>query len=249
MRVNESKFRRWEIYSGKTIRAPVIVRIDGKNFHRVTRECGMKKPFDKRFHRGMVKASEKIMTETGLNISLAYTMSDEASFLFLKDEHLPFRGRIEKILSVIPSYASAYIQNYLRENFSYNGLVSFDARIVKVQSLLEAVEYFSWRCSEAFRNFLNSYAQEIIGRKEAYGLKGREIVKKLFLRGFNIREAEEWQRYGTIIYWGTIEKEGFNPITGEKVTARRRRIHLASFDIASMHGRRRLKDIISRCSR
>ena len=249
MRVNESKFRRWEIYSGKTIRAPVIVRIDGKNFHRVTRECGMKKPFDKRFHRGMVKASEKIMTETGLNISLAYTMSDEASFLFLKDEHLPFRGRIEKILSVIPSYASAYIQNYLRENFSYNGLVSFDARIVKVQSLLEAVEYFSWRCSEAFRNFLNSYAQEIIGRKEAYGLKGREIVKKLFLRGFNIREAEEWQRYGTIIYWGKIEKEGLNPITGEKVTARRRRIHLASFDIASMHGKRRLKDLISRCSR
>ena len=244
MRVDESKFRRWEIYSGKTVRAPVIVRIDGKNFHRVTRECGMKKPFDKRFHRGMVKASEKIMAETGLNISLAYTMSDEASFLFLKDEHLPFRGRIEKILSVIPSYASAYIQNYLRENFSYDGLVSFDARIVKVRSLLEAVEYFSWRCSEAFRNFLNSYAQEIIGRKEAYGLKGREIVKKLFLRGFNIQEAEEWQRYGTIIYWGKIEKEGFNPITKEKVTARRRRIHLASFDITNIHGKRRLEDLI-----
>ena len=244
MRVNESKFRRWEIYSGKTIRAPVIVRIDGKNFHRVTRECGMKKPFDERFHRSMVKASEKIMAETGLNISLAYTMSDEASFLFLKDEHLPFRGRIEKILSVIPSYASAYIQNYLRENFSYNGLVSFDARIVKVRSLLEAVEYFSWRCSEAFRNFLNSYAQEIIGRKEAYGLKGREIVRKLLLRGFNIQEAEEWQRYGTIIYWEKIEKEGFNPITKEKVTARRRRIHLASFDITNIHGKRRLEDLI-----
>jgi len=244
LRIDESKFRRWEIYSGEVIRAPVIVRIDGKNFHRVTRECGMKKPFDKRFHCGMVKASEKIMAETGLNISLAYTMSDEASFLFLKDEHLPFRGRIEKILSVIPSYASAYIQNYLRENFSYNGLVSFDARIVKVRSLLEAVEYFSWRCSEAFRNFLNSYAQEIIGRKEAYGLKGREIVKKLFLRGFNIQEAEEWQRYGTIIYWGKIEKEGFNPITKEKVTARRRRIRLASFDITNIHGKRRLEDLI-----
>ena len=245
MRIDESKLRRWEVYSEETIRAPVIVRIDGKNFHRVTRECGMKRPFDERFHRGMVKASEKIMTETGLNISLAYAMSDEASFLFLKDEYLPFRGRIEKIISIIPSYASAYIQNFLRRNFSYKRLVSFDARIVKVQSLLEIVEYFSWRCSEAFRNFLNSYAQRIIGSKEAYGLKGKDIIEKLSLKGFDIRKAEEWQKYGTVIYWGKIKKDGFNPITSEKVTVRRRRIHIASFDITSVHGREKIEEIIS----
>ena len=245
MRIDESKLRRWEVYSEETTRAPVIVRIDGKNFHRVTRECGMKIPFDERFHRGMVKASEKIMTATGLNISLAYAMSDEASFLFLKDEYLPFRGRIEKIISIIPSYASAYIQNFLRRNFSYKRLVSFDARIVKVQSLLEIVEYFSWRCLGAFRNFLNSYAQRIIGSKEAYGLKGRAIIEKLSLKGFDIQKAEEWQKYGTVIYWGKIEKDGFNPITGEKVTVRRRRIRIASFDITSVHGREKIKEIIS----
>ena len=244
LKVDESKFKRWEIYSRVTVEAPIIVRIDGNNFHTLTTTCRMAKPFDERFHLSMVGVGKDLMANIGFNISLAHTASDEISLLFLKDEHLPYNGRIEKILSIISSYASSSLQNHLREAFSYDGLISFDARIVKVYTQSEILEYFSWRCLESFRNFLNSYAQQIIGRKETFRMKGEEMVKELHRRGFSIQEAPQWQKYGTMIYWGQIVKRGYNPITGEEVSVKRRKIFLSSIDPSSIHGRKELENII-----
>jgi len=220
------------------------VRIDGNNFHRITSKCGMAKPFDERFHLSMVKTAKDLMTETGLNISLAHSTSDEISLLFLEDTHLPFKGRIEKILSILPSYASSSLQNYLKDDFSYEGLLSFDARIIKIHTRLEIMEYFSWRCLEAFRNFLNSYAQSFIGRREAFGMKGEEIVKELRLRGFDIHKAPQWQKFGTLIYWKDVERRGYNPMTGKKVTAKRRKIFASPVDLTSLHGRKHLENLL-----
>ena len=244
MKVDESKFRGWEVYSKEAVEAPVIVRMDGNNFHKVTSRCRMAKPFDERFHLSMVKTAKDLMTETGLNISLAHTASDEISLLFLRDTHLPFKGRIEKILSILPSYASSSLQNRLREYFSYKGLISFDARIIKIHTRREVLEYFSWRCLESFRNFLNSYAQILIGRKEVFGMKGEEIVKELRLRGFDVHKAPKWQRYGTFIYWKQVEKRGYNPITRKEVTVKRRRIHESSFDLARPQGKKQLENLL-----
>jgi len=71
--VDEVKFRRWEIYSEETVRAPIIVRVDGNNFHKITRICGMSKPLDEKFHHGMVKTAKDLMSKTGLNIYIGKT--------------------------------------------------------------------------------------------------------------------------------------------------------------------------------
>jgi len=244
LKVDDARFKRWEIYSGETVEAPIIVRIDGNNFHKLTAICRMAKPFDERFHLSMVGTAEDLMINIGFNISLAYTASDEISLLFLKNEHLPYNGRIEKILSVISSYASSSLQNHLRDAFSYSGVISFDARIVKVHTQSEILEYFSWRCLESFRNFLNSYAQQIIGCKKTFRMKGEEIVKELHLRGFHIQEAPQWQKHGTMIYWRRIVKKGYNPITEKEVSVKRRKIFFSSIDLSSKEGRKELENII-----
>jgi len=244
LEIDESRFREWEIYSKESVKAPLIVRLDGKNFRKLAGRCGFTKPFDERFHLAMMGTAEDLMTETGLNIPLVHTASDEFSLLFSRDTHLPFRGRIEKILSILSSYASSSLQNRLRESFSHHGLISFDARIVKVHMRREILEYFSWRCLESFRNFLNSYAQSLIGRRETFRMKGEEIVKELRLRGFDIHKAPQWQKYGTLIYWGQAEKRGYNPMTGEEVTVKRRRICMISIDPSSPKGRRELETLL-----
>jgi len=249
LEVDESRFKEWEIYSKEIVEAPLIVRIDGNNFHKLTSLCRMAKPFDEMFHLSMVGTARDLMTETGLNISLAYTASDEISLLFLKKTHLPFKGRIEKILSILSSYASLALQRRLRDSFSYEGLLSFDARIVKIHARREIMEYFSWRCFESFRNFLNSYAQNLIGRKETFGMKGEEIVKELRLRGFDIRKAPKWQKYGTLIYWRHVEKKGRDAMTGKEVTVKRRRISASSIDLTSPEGRKQLEDLLSHIER
>ena len=245
MRIEESKFRGWEIYSRETVKAPVIVRMDGRGFHRVADECGMERPFDERFHKSMIETAKALMMEAGFNISIAHTASDEISLLFLSDSHVPFNGRIEKILSILPSYASSFLQNCLRKHFSYEKPVSFDARIVKVNDRREILEYFRWRCLNVFRNFLNVHANRIIGREKAFGMKGHEIIRELYTRGFDIQRAPKWQRYGTLIYWRYIESEGYNPITRRRVRAKRRKIHASPLDLTVSDGISLLKNLLS----
>jgi len=45
-----------------------------------------------------------------------------------------------------------------------------------------------------------------------------------FARGVNFNDLPTWQRRGTGLYWEEFDKPGLNPMTGETVTARRRRI-------------------------
>ena len=193
----------------------------------------------------MIETAKALMMEAGFSISVAHTASDEISLLFLSDSHLPFNGRIEKILSILPSYASSFLQNCLRKHFSYEKPVSFDARIVKVNDRREILEYFRWRCLNAFRNFLNAYANEIIGQEETFRLKGHEIVRKLRMRGFDVREAPKWQRYGTLIYWRYIEVEGYNPVAQRRVRVKRRRIYASPFDLTVSNGISLLKELLS----
>jgi len=245
LRIDESKFRGWEIYSRETVKAPIIVRMDGRGFHGVADECRMERPFDDRFHKSMIETAKALMMEAGFNISVAHTASDEISLLFLSDSHVPFNGRIEKILSILPSYASSFLQNRLRRHFSYEKPVSFDARIVKVNDHWEILKYFRWRCLNAFRNFLNAYANKIIGREETFKMKGHEIVRELRMRGFDVGEAPKWQRYGTLIYGRYIEIEGYNPVTQRRVRVKRRRIHASPLNLIVSDGISLLKELLS----
>jgi len=242
--VNESKYRMWEIYSEETAGAPLIIRIDGNGFHELAARCDLKKPFDERFHRAMVNTTQEIMTNAGLNISFGHTASDELSLLFLKDSHLPHRGRIEKILSLLSAYATSSFQKHLSKFAQYDELISFDARIVKVKILDDVVEYFGWRSLESYRNFLNAYAQSLIGKKRCLGMKGEDIVKELRYKGFDVDGAPKWQRYGTVAHWMFVKKEGYNPITKEAVTVQRKKIATTSIDLTSSQGKKWLRSYI-----
>ena len=46
----------------------------------------------------------------------------------------------------------------------------------------------------------------------------------LFQHGINFNDLPSWQKRGMGVYWEEYDKPGENPLTGEKVTARRRRL-------------------------
>jgi tRNA(His) guanylyltransferase len=48
----------------------------------------------------------------------------------------------------------------------------------------------------------------------------------LFQNGINFNEVPNWQKRGVGLYWEEYEKEGVNPLTGQTVTAQRRRIRI-----------------------
>lgn len=94
-------------------------------------------------------------------------------------------------------------------------------------------DYFRWRQEDAHRNALNSWCYWTL-RKE--GKTAREASKvlegngtsfkneMLFQHGINFNDLPNWQKRGTGIYVQEVKKEGFNPITGEKIMTTRKQL-------------------------
>ena len=56
-------------------------------------------------------------------------------------------------------------------------------------------------------------------------LSGKSVAFKnelLFQNGINYDKLPAWQKRGVGLYWKTVEKQGFNPVSGQAETAMRR---------------------------
>lgn len=203
---------RWksrEVFSGLRvpIDSPLIVRVDGWRFHKVSEELGLCRPFDER----LIKALSQVplgLIRIGFPLALSFLFSDEISFLIYPP--IPWNGRVEKLISVIPSYSSAVVSTAL----SYP--VCFDARIVVIRNLEDVLDYLGWRQSEAWRNALNSYALLALERaglrredavRELKGKKAEQLHEIIFDKlGINIAKVPSWQRRGIVVRKGYEEK-------------------------------------------
>jgi tRNA(His) guanylyltransferase len=209
-----------ELFASITTVPPVIVRLDGRSFHRLAHMLGLAKPFDAGFSKAMSAVCRCLVADSGLSPEFAYTFSDEIS-LFL--QKLPFSGRVEKIDSVAASFAASALTLALE----CAEPVAFDARVIPVTPDY-CVEYLQDRQDEAWRNHLNGYCQQALiadgmkPRQAAAKLKGMpspELHDLMYARGVNLAKTPAWQRRGVLVYKKTAEKDGFNPLTQEKVKA------------------------------
>ncbi|MEM0017868.1 MAG: tRNA(His) guanylyltransferase Thg1 family protein [Candidatus Korarchaeum sp.] len=205
-----SRWKDREVFSGLRVPvdSPLIVRVDGWRFHRVSEELGLNRPFDERLIRALSQVPLRLM-RIGFPLALSFLFSDEISFLIYPP--VPWNGRVEKLISVIPSYSSAIVSTVL------NYPVCFDARIVIIRDLKDVLDYLSWRQSEAWRNALNSYALialESTGLRredavrELRGKKAEQLHEVIFDKlGINIAKVPSWQRRGVVVRKGYKEKD------------------------------------------
>ncbi len=209
-----------EIYAGIRAVPPVIIRLDGRAFHSLLADHSFARPYDNTFADGMVRVCTDFFTKSGFTPLLAYTFSDEISLLF---PELPFDGRIEKLASVCASFASSSLTIALR----LNDPVAFDARIIPVESG-HVSGYLAWRQKEAWRNHMNGYSQTVLVRqgmkphlvqRQLDGLKAAELHEICFQNGINLATTPSWERRGIMVYKKQAQKEGMNPVTGEKTLA------------------------------
>jgi tRNA(His) guanylyltransferase len=185
-----------EVYADLRVRAPLVVRADGRGFGTLLREA--KKPYDLDFAMAMAGAARKFVEESGLAPALAFTFSDEINLLF---PEAPFNGRLEKIDSVVAASLSGHL------SLNLSKAVAMDARSIPLCPG-EINEYFAERQDEAWRNHVFSsgfYAliddglapDQAMGRLR--GMKEAEIHEMLFRRGTNLAKSPAWQRRGVLI--------------------------------------------------
>ena len=114
-------------------------------------------------------------------------------------------------------------------------VATFDCRMVPLPNEERVEDYFRWRQEDANRNALNSHCYWML-RKEGKSvreataeLEGKGVSFKndlLFSRGINYDKLPSWQKRGIGLWKEDFDKEGLNPITGERTIAKRSRIHV-----------------------
>lgn len=204
----------------------LIARLDGRGFTKLTKEiCKFEAPFDVKFRDLMVDTTKRLM-ECGIRVDYAYTESDEISLLFHLEESA-FGRKVRKYNSILAGEASAFFSMQLGK------LAVFDCRIIPLPNGELVKDYFRWRQEDANRNALNSHCYWLL-RKEglkpnaAHGcIKDLSVAEKnelLFAHGINYNDLPAWQKRGCGLTYEMVEKIGFNPLTGQNVTALRREL-------------------------
>ena len=205
----------------------IVVRIDGRNFTRLTKEVHQfEAPFDEKFRDLMVETVKHLMS-CGFNIIYGYTESDEISLLFHPDENI-FGRKVRKYISILAGEASAKFSSLL------GSVGAFDARLSELPNKKLVEDYFRWRNEDAHRNALNAHCywrlrQDNFTVSEATAkIEGMSIAAKnemLFQYGVNFNNVATWQKRGIGIYWKDVKKEGFNPKTNEHVLVDKRMLY------------------------
>ena len=205
----------------------MVARLDGRSFTRLTKEVHQfEAPFDPRFRDMMLATAEHLMTGCGFNVVYGYTQSDEMSLLFGLEEN-SFQRKLRKLHSILSGEASAKFSLLL------GAIAVFDCRISQLPTVDLVVDYFRWRNEDAHRNALNAHGYWLLRKKgqsvneATAAMKGLSVAEKnelLFQNGVNFNDLPLWQKRGSGLYWEEFERPAENPVTGEKVIAKRRRV-------------------------
>ncbi|GEQ70598.1 hypothetical protein JCM33374_g4276 [Metschnikowia sp. JCM 33374] len=126
----------------------IVIRVDGKGFHKFSETYGFEKPNDARALAVMNRTAHTMM-EQFPDIVLSYGDSDEYSFLLRKDCEL-FERREMKLISTFASFMSVnYVMHWNVEfpekPIQNERLPTFDARAVVYPNAEVVRDYFSWR--------------------------------------------------------------------------------------------------------
>ncbi len=204
--------KEYEVYSSLKVpkNSKIIVRLDGRSFHKLAKDLDLVKPYDENFYRVMANVCKDLFKE--FSPALVYTFSDEISLLL---DNVPFEGRIEKINSVMASFtASSFVIHY---DVDFKKPPSFDCRVIPVSDE-DILKYFKWRQEESWKNCIASHGISFLKSKysnneandKINGLSSSEIHELLYQNGINLNDVETYKKRGIAVYRKNRKVEGFN---------------------------------------
>ncbi|CAN6674687.1 tRNA(His) guanylyltransferase [Trichomonascus vanleenenianus] len=135
----------------------IVIRVDGRGFHRFSSHYDFRKPNDERALRVMNQAAGAVMRSIP-DVMMAYGDSDEYSFVLRKNCTL-FERRESKLVSTFASTFTAYYMQLWPAEFpdqplEMAHLPTFDSRAVVYPSVRSLRDYFSWRQADCHINNL-----------------------------------------------------------------------------------------------
>lgn len=196
------------IFSGER---PVVCRVDGRHFHSFTR--GLKRPFDEKIAKCMIKTAVKLAEATGA--SLTYVQSDEITLAWetLKENsQLWFGGKSQKMISQTSALATLFFYQEVQKHLSEYATKepSFDSRVWEVPKE-ELYNVFLWRIRDAKRNAIQGAGQFFVGKSKILGIKTDELYNML-MRNYSAELSMLPEYYWKGVF---IERRSFDFLNDE----------------------------------
>ena len=181
-------------------RLPVLVRLDGKNFSKFTKN--LKKPYDIRLSKLMIETTKYLVKLT--NANAGYTGSDEITLVFYNDNidsDFLFGGKIYKIETYFSAICSVFFFSKLPEYLpeKQHILTTFDARTWNVPTLEEAVNSFLSRERATTKNSISIAAETKYSSSFLKNKNSSEKQELLFQKGINWNDYPAFYKRGTYI--------------------------------------------------
>lgn len=197
---------------------PIVIRLDGKTFSKFTKKFN--KPFDIRMVQTMIDVTRFLVSET--NAKIGYTQSDEITLVLHSDNfdrQVFFDGKVQKIVSVCASLATAKFNELVLKNGLYDiakRLAFFDCRAFQVPSKEEASNAVLWRELDATKNAISCAASYYFSHKSLHKLTGSQKQERLWTeKGINFNDYPTFFKRGTYVQ----RKKKFIELTDEQLNA------------------------------
>ncbi|KAF4517210.1 hypothetical protein B566_EDAN005264 [Ephemera danica] len=192
----------------------IVVRIDGKGFHKFSEKHNFEKPNDARALNLMVKAAAVVMDEFK-DICVAYGQSDEFSFVFRKETDV-YKRRASKLMTYVCSLFSSSYVFFWSSHFGSDAPLkyppAFDARVVLYPSTENLRDYLSWRQADCHINNLYNTAFWALAEARLCGTFSSDKNEILFSKfGINYNNEPEMFRKGTVIVRSKLKKDSPDP--------------------------------------
>lgn len=183
----------------------VILRVDGKNFSKLTK-LYFKQPLDEKFSELMMKTAEELINWLQCS-TLIYSQSDELNILLhppRKQSQIAFGGKLQKIISLTAAKTSVTFTTLLGKE------ALFDARIILPRlhaektgkTLEESIkDYFRWRFLDGVRNSRNTFARYHLSPENMHGKTSKELIEEVEKKhGTSWHSLPDTLKYGFTVY-------------------------------------------------
>ncbi len=210
-----------EVFKQKLIRRmPVIIRVDGKAFHTLTKIITPAMDASERvgpgikLHRVMTNTAKSVAQDIQ-NCTFAYTQSDEISFLLRDwDTHETeqwFDGTVQKLVSIAASFTTGmFADAWYNEFGSHVTRAFFDARVFNLAKE-EVANYFIWRQQDWTRNSVRMIGRKYFSHKQLEGKNNSEVQDMLMAEyGVNWNDYDVWKKRGACIVPNMMDGRGFH---------------------------------------
>ncbi|KAF7586273.1 tRNA-His guanylyltransferase [Aspergillus hancockii] len=192
----------------------IVVRIDGRGFHKLTDRYNFKKPNDRRALDLMNAAAVEVMKDLP-DLCIAYGISDEYSFVFHPSCQLFERRDAKLVTTIVSTFTAHYV--YLWGTYFPDAplqppyLPSFDGRTVLYPTSRNLRDYMSWRQVDChINNLYNTTFWTMVlqggmsntdAEQELKGTVSSDKNEILFKRyGINYNNEEEIYKKGSVLY-------------------------------------------------